>query len=382
MKTCSKVRQSLLNGFTASLALCGLGLGAHSASAAETRGYVVTWFHIAPAAQPTDVDCPRGVNPDAEKNFIRWLKELNKTDQEIEEALADFPNNMYGIITTRGRINGEPANVYQNPSSVPDPMVSLVESKIAYGFNLDGAVSAEDFTDPFSGEQGVDNQVFRALGCFGAQRGELSSAGEFTARPLYPAIQWEHNRDQAAAWLIEVNGIDDMQNDDDVYVQFVQATRPVVKDASGEPQADMTFIVDDNPKTKNAVRASIKDGVLTTDFFDFYMIVAKYSIIPTVSLEKAKLRLELREDRTAKGILGGYHDWVNLYGGFGRSGSALEVFSSHNVPGIYHALRKLADAAPDPKTGENTMISAAYTIETVPAFIQHSSDAQQVAATE
>ena len=33
-----------------------------------------------------------------------------------------------------------------------------------------------------------------------------------------------------------------------------------------------------------------------------------------------------------------------------------------NAPGLYYTLKRLADAYPDPKTGENTAISAAFEI--------------------
>jgi hypothetical protein len=36
--------------------------------------------------------------------------------------------------------------------------------------------------------------------------------------------------------------------------------------------------------------------------------------------------------------------------------------------GIYHSLKRFADARPDPKTGENTQISMTYRMEAVPAF--------------
>ena len=55
--------------------------------------------------------------------------------------------------------------------------------------------------------------------------------------------------------------------------------------------------------------------------------------------------------------------------GFGRGGAGVEVNISLDMPGIYYALRKMADAVPDPKSGQNTRISAAYWIEAVPAFI-------------
>jgi hypothetical protein len=346
-------------------------MGIANASAAESRGYVISWFHITPAVQSEKTDCPEGLNPRAEENFINWLKQMNTPEEKIEELLENFPNTMYGAVTMRGRVEGKPVNVYRNPNAIPDPNIKTVQGDVAYGFNLDGAASPEDFTDPVSGETGVDNQFFRALGCISAERGQYNSEGVIAARPLYPAIQWEHNRDQATAWLIEIDGIDDINNDDDVEVHFMQATRPVVKDASGEPQADMTFIVDDNPKTKNTVKARIENGTLLTDSFNFYMIMAKYGINPTVELENARVRLALNEDGSAKGIIGGYQDWLDVYGGYGRGGSGIEVNVSYDVPGIYHALRKLADAEPDPATGHNTMISSVYTIEAVPAFILH-----------
>ena len=36
--------------------------------------------------------------------------------------------------------------------------------------------------------------------------------------------------------------------------------------------------------------------------------------------------------------------------------------------GVFYDLKRFADAAPDPLTGENTAISAAHFIEAVPAF--------------
>ena len=39
-----------------------------------------------------------------------------------------------------------------------------------------------------------------------------------------------------------------------------------------------------------------------------------------------------------------------------------------DLAGVYYAMRRLADGVPDPATGENTAISAAYFLEAVPAF--------------
>jgi hypothetical protein len=42
-----------------------------------------------------------------------------------------------------------------------------------------------------------------------------------------------------------------------------------------------------------------------------------------------------------------------------------------DLPGMYYAFRKLADADRDPDTGLNISISSTFSIEAVPAFIRH-----------
>jgi hypothetical protein len=37
--------------------------------------------------------------------------------------------------------------------------------------------------------------------------------------------------------------------------------------------------------------------------------------------------------------------------------------------GIYHAVKKMADASPDPKTGQNEEISSTWRVEAVPAYL-------------
>jgi len=47
----------------------------------------------------------------------------------------------------------------------------------------------------------------------------------------------------------------------------------------------------------------------------------------------------------------------------------MEVCITGDIPGIYHLLKKSADADPDPRTGQNASISASYYLESVPAFV-------------
>ena len=45
-----------------------------------------------------------------------------------------------------------------------------------------------------------------------------------------------------------------------------------------------------------------------------------------------------------------------------------EEDSEVDIPGVYYALKRLADGMPD-ASGQNTAISAAYYLEAVPAYV-------------
>ncbi len=352
----------------------GLALGAAGMLAAgfaapgakaETRGYAVSWFYM--AAESQNDDCPQGTNPLSEEMATKILKGMGKTDEEIKPFFKDYPANMYGVMYMRGKINGKPANVYINPTSVPDPNIKTAQGHVAYGFDLDGKNGPNDFVDPQTKQAGVDDMLYRAVGCFITQR---ASGGQ---RPTYPAIQWDTTRDQMPAWIIEVSGIErdaaGKVKDGDVKVNIFRATGPVTRNAAGDPQADMSFTADTNPRTQNTVHATMHNGTLISDPFEFHMIQDPFAITE-YHFKKTQIRLTLNDDGTAKGVLGGYQPWLPIYEGFALGGSVNELNLSIDAPGIYYALKKLADAYPD-ASGQNQYISSSYIIEAVPAFITH-----------
>ena len=78
------------------------------------------------------------------------------------------------------------------------------------------------------------------------------------------------------------------------------------------------------------------------------------------------LRLKLAADGSVSGLIGGYQPWLDYYYYLAvRSEGTAQV----DVPGTYYAMKRLADGLPDPTTGQNTAISAAYYLEAVPAFL-------------
>jgi hypothetical protein len=160
------------NGMRGGLAAAVLLLSALAppATAGQTRGFVVSWFNQAEYADPQNRDCPHGVNDGPEIYYRRELTQSGLPKAEVDKYINEFldlskAQKTIPVAQMRGRINGKPADVYAIPTSMPDPHLKLVEGPMGYGFDLDGKNKKGDFTDPDTGETGVDNQLYRVIGC-------------------------------------------------------------------------------------------------------------------------------------------------------------------------------------------------------------------------
>ena len=347
------------------------GMSAHSAAAAQTKGYVISWLTLATYSQ--EGDCPGGIEPVADPGrgpvdtlYRKILAQLGQSPQEIDDLLKEFAgggNRLRDAITNRGRINGKPANVYQNPESFPDPQLNTVVGKYGIGFNLDGrgADSPNSFEDPDTHEKGVNNQYFRAVGCIGSSRAVPPD------RPTHWGYSWRLHAETSPAWLLSITG-EDLSKDGDVTVTFDKAIEHMRLDAVAGVRKDMTFRIDANPRTHNEFRGKIKDGVVTIEPGQFTMVGDTF-IVTYFDIVNTRLRLKLNPDGSLDGLLGGYQTWAPIYFFYGSSGYTHENMLGLNMPGIYYALKKFADSDPDPKTGQNRRISVAYEIEAVPAFV-------------
>ena len=299
----SATRKRRLAGGSLAASLAGLvfaGLSMQSAAAAETRSYVVSWFHIANFLGGPE-DCPNGLNPMSTEFYRTDLIALGKTPAEADELLKNFPGGPGGpdgeyikLIMNRGD-HGK-TNAFAHPETVEDPHLKTVEGHFAYGFNLDGkgAASPNSFEDPETHEKGVNNQYWRAVGCVRSFR-----AAEPT-RPTYAAANWDILRDQMPAWLISISGITDPRNSDNVTVTFDRALEHVTRDANGDVRPDMTYRVDSNPRSHNVLHGKIKDGVLTIEPGDLHMTADPF-LQPDYNFHQAHLRLELKPDGGVKG---------------------------------------------------------------------------------
>ena len=344
--------------------------------ATETRTYAVGWFSEATYSQ--DNDCPGGVNPDITKQYLKDLADLGYTPAQIEdmakkEEEGGRGGDMREIMMTRGRIDGKPASPYVYPASVIDPKLTPMSSKFAYGFNLDGkgAASPDGFEDPETHEKGVNHEMARALGCVHAFRGSLEG------RPTYFAWAWGQLKDSEPAWLVTLSG-DSLTRDGPVTVTFDRAMEHLRSNADGSPRQDATYRIDPDPRSHNVFRGELKNGVITVaDRSDFRMLKNPL-VVPEFDLKKVKMRITLKPDGTLGAIMGGYQPWHQLYFAFASGGPGEEVCITGDIPGLFYLLKNHADADPDPKTGQNMSISAAYYLEAAPAFVAAEDNVKRV----
>lgn len=321
-------------------------------SSSGTVAYLLT--DIRPAMYETadgKEECPLGFNVGNMEQY--------KAQFPTEEA-QKAQRAKYGSFSNRGR-NGE--NVNFVPDSVVDPLPYRdAGAKFGYGLNLDGKVGPHDFVSP-EGETGVDNQMYRVLGCIEGWR-KLGIMDMQTQRYL--------RRNSFNRVIFVISGVTDLKNSDHVVVRTYRGLGGVddmmfdSKDR-GVPGTTQQIDFKYGKRFIHEFKGKIVDGVLTTEPADYVM---PWSIIGTAGftgderwLRDSRLRLKVTADG-AEGLLAGYQDvdtWWKAYAK--RSSGGFGEFIKGSPPSIWAALYRLADAYPDPKTGKNTAISMAEAVQ-------------------
>ncbi len=335
--------------------------------ALETQSYAVEWFSVSSYSQ--DGDCPGGVNPPTRVQYAESYELLGYSPEEVatlmrdqvsEDRLADA--RATDILRFRGRLNGQPVNAFVHPWAVADPELTAVDGKFSFGFNLDGQVGPRSFTEPMTKEVGIDNELFRALGCVEQFR------GTFNFRPTFWAFIWGSTKGTTPAWLITVAG-EDLDKDGPVTITFDRAIGPLLFGPAGDVMADATYRADPDPRSHHVFKGEIKDKVITITEHDDLTLLLDTLAFNEFRLHNTHLRLMIEPTGRLNGFIGGYEPWGDVYFGIANGGLNYENMIVNDIPGIYWLLRRHADAMPDPGTGHDMAISAAYHIEAVPVFV-------------
>jgi hypothetical protein len=241
--------------------------------------------------------------------------------------------------------------------------------KVAAGLDLDGKVGKEDFISP-NGDRGVDNQLWRAVGCVRAFRD--SSTVETARKTLLSA---------RAPTLIELRGLDDPVNDSEVDVAVYGAVEALSKDGRGGVLARSTFSIDPNQRLTARTKGRIANGVLTTDPFDVVLNYKEQIIDAPRHIRGARVQATLKADGTIEGGIFGYYTLDSYYLSVEQMTMNGANLSGVSCPGVRLAIDKFADGYRDPQTGKYTAISSAYSFHGVPAFVvtqQPSASGEQI----
>jgi hypothetical protein len=344
----------------ASLGLCGV------AHAEWTKTYVIDWYEPAnyfgakSGLTEPGTDCPAGTNPE-----INWVKVLMRAGYTEAEArwLRDpanpsrEPNHGQNQMAFRGEHR---ENVYIKPWTTPDPGMVQVSGMIAEGFDLDGNAS-NGFTSP-TGEKGIDNNFYRALGCAKSYRGppRLSSGAIATNDTM---------RNGGWTVLVVLHGAgSDPMNDDNVDVGLYVSGDKLVKDGNGDISPDYTFRIKPS-KLEGIFKAKSANGVITTKAPMPEVWMRDPGGARDLQLLQAQLKLQLKPDDTLEGHIGGYRPWKTVYDALVNArGTVVEVLGWIELPAVFYALKRNADYSPTGSASEKTHISYALRLHAIPAF--------------
>lgn len=309
-------------------------------------GYVMTdLFWSVYQTSDAKQECPRGFNDGPREQFEQlypYHEGLTVEETQLKQEIETW-----------------------HPSTEPDGFEFLeVEGEFSWGLNLDGEVGPNDFVHP-DGSPGIDNEVYRAVGCVIGFRGPDGVEFIFQNKAI---VDERYNR-----MMVELTEVDDLENDDSVTVTVYRGMDRLLTDATGSRVMPGGTQRVDRRWGQNLIRqveARIVDSVLITEPIGDLIIPWQNLSVPSIQLFRdARFELDLSAER-ATGLLAGYADVDTWYYQLIRNDSTHHL-SNGQISGIslYKALRRLADAYPDPETGENTAISTALDIKMKQVFI-------------
>ncbi|MHB1204386.1 MAG: hypothetical protein ACYCZX_02375 [Rhodospirillaceae bacterium] len=341
---------------SAAVVMCAAG-GAMAAGGTDaaprdgTLGLALTYMHwsIYQTAGAKE-ECPTGMNVGSR-----------------EELTMQFPDKP-GVVRTyeETALNREAAT--WNPDIIKYQLpFKEAQGKISLGMNLDGMVGPNDFTSP-EGEPGVDNQLFRAIGCVDGWRGPNGVLDALGLTRMFKGNAFDRV-------LVEITDLDSLANDDSVEVTTYRGLDPLLTDATGTtimPGGSQRIDTRYGAKLVSHRHGRIVNGILTTDPADWTF--PEYQVT-TQLMRDTRFRLKLTPNG-AEGMIAGYADIKDWYTVFVKGWSTIRSGQGlGSEPSHARALERLADAYPDPQTGKNTAISAALDARFVQVFIQHPQNA-------
>jgi len=318
--------------------------------------YVATNLSWALQSTPEMSECPRGLNDGVREQFKLLFPETGGEARVFEDTQLRRQVESY------------------HPTVAPDALPFLEgEGPVAPGLDLDGAQGAEDFTSP-DGKAGIDNQMHRVLGCIANYRGPDGPIRFFEDEMV---LRENYNR-----IIVQLNDVDSLADDPAVDVMIFRGRDKVLVDAGGLkalPGGTQRIDTRWGSRYIRHTRGRIDKGVLTTEPVDLLYPWDAFYMPTDQFMWGARLRLTLTPE-SAEGLVAGYTDVETWYMHMLRNWSAhYQSYGKSSGPSIYKAMRRLADAVPDPATGTNRAISSALAAKFTQVRVLPFTDTEQAA---
>jgi hypothetical protein len=357
------LKRALLLSCVSAAGLLGASVAAEAVSPGEealkNRGiaYVMTDNQWAVYQTPeAKEECPQGLSKWGPRERFKAMFPDDGTKRTLKETQIALEGSIW------------------NPAPGPDKFeYVLAGGTISHGLNLDGKIGANDFTSP-DGQKGVDNQLFRVIGCDDNMRGPngpiYGIGGSYVRNVTFNRV------------LLVLTNVDDLRNDPDVDITVTRGLDSLMTDAGGDrmlPGGTQRVDTRWTKKFTQHLKGKIVDGVLTTTPAAVVKILDTRNRAPEEELIRdGRFQLKLTPDR-AEGVLAGYVDIERFYFNFNKEfATFVQAYGRTDAHGMYKKLTELADGYPDPKTGANTAISGAMLLKFTQAFVEY--PGKQVAA--
>jgi hypothetical protein len=300
----------------------------------------------------------------------RWaIRQTENGETECPDGFNEGPRAQFKALYPNGGTVEETRLERESASRFPldkEDNFSYREAqgKLAIGLNLDGKVGPTDFTSD-AGEPGIDNQLFRAIGCTRLFRAPDGTFAHFTNMWVR---EMNFNR-----ILVELSDVDSLVDDDAVNVTLYRGKDRLMTDATGanimpggSNRVDERF----GKRFIHHLKGKIENGVLTTEPADVRWPWAVFLQRPgAYDIRGLRFNVELGPEH-AEGVVGGYADIETWYAQLIRSWSTHHSsYGGLSQPSLYRQLHRLADGYPD-ESGAMTALSSAITIRMTQVFIE------------
>jgi hypothetical protein len=310
-------------------------------------GYAMTHKYWAVyETEGAKTECPQGLNDGPREQFKQLFGDGKKRS----------------IVEAQLKREGEQWHPTTEPESFK---FKEAQGNVSYGLNLDGKAGPEDFNSP-DGEKGIDNQLYRVIGCIGHYR-TMGTINHFEN-------MFMRSYDDTRI-VIELTEVDDLKNDPAVVVTTYRGSDGLLQDATGEgfiPGGTQRIDRRWGKEYVSQLKGKIVDGVLTTEAADKVMLPWGVTFGTSGHHVFRGFQLKLKVDpEAAEGLMAGYVDVKAFNHHLNTSWSTHHhSYGQLSSPSQYKAMMRLADGYPDPKTGKNTAISSAVRVKFTQVFVQ------------